>query len=343
MHRPETEKGAAPLAAPSYGAAGTDGIWTEGDPVTATPATDLDEEFFNDVTENLFELLSQGGVTPTKGRKEDLVDAVKALIGSNLKGLVIGNFEYVSATVVRLARGLEGKVFIEIDGQLRSQASDLDFDITTDLEAGQSEAASTWYYAYIRDNGGTLEAHISATPPESNPASKLGYHPGTGSGSTTWRYVGAFFNDASSNVMPFHCSGQGGIGINAAIGQYTYDDGPTLGTFHFSPGTTGGAAPRAYASVALTNACPESAREVLCLVSIQAAGTMNKAHYTDNGGLPKTTDDEMGQFALNKGTNSINTAVNQFWIKLDDPSTPGVAWAIEAATGAHELWVVGWR
>ena len=207
MHRPEEEKGAATLGAPAYSGAGTAGIWTKGNPATATVATDLDEEIFNDLWENLFEILSRGGVTATKGRKEDLADAIQALIGSNLKGLLLANFKYVSATVVRLERGLEGKLWIEIDDLLRFPAADLDFDITTDLETGQTEAASTPYYCYVEDNGGTLVAHISATAPVLDPTLKVGYHPGTGNGSTTWRCVGAFFNDDSSNIVPFVTDG----------------------------------------------------------------------------------------------------------------------------------------
>ena len=128
MHRPETEKGAAPLAAPSYGGAGTDGIWTKGNPATATPATDLDEEFFNDFTENLFELLSAGSVTPVKGRKEDLKDAIVNLLSASA-GFTTGD-----AKISIISTAPAGWVLMD-DGSIGSAGSGATTRANADTEA----------------------------------------------------------------------------------------------------------------------------------------------------------------------------------------------------------------
>ncbi|MFQ5472612.1 MAG: hypothetical protein ACE5FA_06995 [Dehalococcoidia bacterium] len=75
---------------PAYGAAGTDGFWTEGNPGSGTPASDLTQDYFNDLTENLFELLLRAGIIATKGRKEDLVDAILGVSTFNRRSVISG-------------------------------------------------------------------------------------------------------------------------------------------------------------------------------------------------------------------------------------------------------------
>lgn len=66
------------------------------------------------------------------------------------------------------------------------------WDITTDLETGFSEAASTVYYAYVTYRG---EVRISPERPQNYSFRRGSYHP-----YHAWRYVGLFFNDSGSNI-----------------------------------------------------------------------------------------------------------------------------------------------
>lgn len=55
-----------------------DGKFTEGNPAAGVPATVVTSDWMNDIQENIMAVLLAGGVTPTKGRAADLVDAVRA-------------------------------------------------------------------------------------------------------------------------------------------------------------------------------------------------------------------------------------------------------------------------
>jgi len=68
------------------------------------------------------------------------------------------------------------------------------WDITTDLEAGLTEASSTLYYLYVTENG---DSKISTTPPYQKQQTLKGYyHP-----HQSWRCVGVAYNDSSSNFV----------------------------------------------------------------------------------------------------------------------------------------------
>lgn len=55
-----------------------DNKFTDGDPVGGVQATLVTDDWLNDVQENVMAVLAAGGVTPTKGRAADLVDAIRA-------------------------------------------------------------------------------------------------------------------------------------------------------------------------------------------------------------------------------------------------------------------------
>lgn len=63
-----------------------DHLFTEGSPTAGVPATQVSASWMNDVQENIMAVLSAAGVTPTKGRAADLLDAI---VGST-KGRLIG-------------------------------------------------------------------------------------------------------------------------------------------------------------------------------------------------------------------------------------------------------------
>ncbi|WP_343528768.1 hypothetical protein [Sphingomonas sp.] len=57
------------------------GRFTEGNPATGQDATMVTCDWLNDFQANLLAVLSEGKVTPTKGRAADLLDAIKAVAG----------------------------------------------------------------------------------------------------------------------------------------------------------------------------------------------------------------------------------------------------------------------
>jgi hypothetical protein len=119
-------------------------------------------------------------------------------VATEATGLLVAKLVRVSNTQVKLTRALASNILVEIDGVILSQGGDLTFDITTDRESGHSEDASTPYYLYAYNSSGTMIPKLSKTPPVFS-SGKVGYHPGTGSGSNTWRCVGSWWNNASSN------------------------------------------------------------------------------------------------------------------------------------------------
>lgn len=67
------------------------------------------------------------------------------------------------------------------------------WDITLNRDSGVSETASTTYYCYLKENGDSLISDVA--PHDRKDELKGFYHP-----HETWRCVGSFFNDASSNI-----------------------------------------------------------------------------------------------------------------------------------------------
>lgn len=120
-----------------------------------------------------------------------------------------GRFEYVSATEVRLTAN-KG---IILSGDAMNSISTT-FDITTDIASGEAaEAASTWYYCYLRKDPSNIGGAnpyaspvrntvpiISTEAPNANGNKPT---PETNFSSLEYLYVGCFFNDASSDVRAF--------------------------------------------------------------------------------------------------------------------------------------------
>ena len=100
--------------------------------------------------------------------------------------------EVVSATVIRSNRRGEK---VSVFGSTVSFADDaIQWDMTTDLDSGVSEAASTTYFLYLSEDG---KAIISDAAPRDRRGDRLGlYHP-----FDTWRCVGQAYNDASLNLI----------------------------------------------------------------------------------------------------------------------------------------------
>ena len=68
-----------------------DHLFTEGSPTAGVPATQVSASWMNDVQENLMAVLSAAGVTPTKGRAQDLLDAILASANGRLLNVQVFN------------------------------------------------------------------------------------------------------------------------------------------------------------------------------------------------------------------------------------------------------------
>lgn len=75
----------------------------------------------------------------------------------------------------------------------------LSWNITTDLESGFTEAASTDYWLYVTEFG---QAKMSPTKPHERPDLGGWYHP-----TESWRCVGQAYNDSSSDLVAVAYSG----------------------------------------------------------------------------------------------------------------------------------------
>ena len=77
MHRIDNATAAATL--PTADSAGTPGYWTKGNPGTGTPATVMDQDWFNAVQEEFIAVLAAAGVTPTKGDYDQLLTSLNTM------------------------------------------------------------------------------------------------------------------------------------------------------------------------------------------------------------------------------------------------------------------------
>lgn len=97
---------------------------------------------------------------------------------------------YASVSTLITARGFQE---LSVYGTDLSFEDSLTIDLATDFAAGETEAASRYYFIYITEAGAPK---ISIHYPHYYDGELRGwYHPGE-----TWRYIGAFYNEASSNV-----------------------------------------------------------------------------------------------------------------------------------------------
>lgn len=328
MHRPDHATAAG--AMPAIAAPGTPGWFTEGNPGGAVPATVVTGDWLNDLTQNLEEISTRTGKSWTKGNKDDLADAIEALIARGISGSLSGEFQYVSPSTVRLARGVAGKLRIEVDGVLVQTSVDLDFTLPTHLDTG-SEAASTFYYCYVVYSGGVLTPKISATAPESNPSLKVGYHPTN----TTWRYVAAFRNNSSSNILAFksHAQRVGGMEVvlrNSRVGE-------------INVGTTRGHT--TYQQIDFSTMLPASAKEVHLLWKGQVNDT--QIVFAPGEEISQTISDTALRFGMETG-GSTRLQMALCWVPVDSLRRIGFGHYVPTEFGggsvtSSQVYVVGWR
>lgn len=329
MHRPDHATAAG--AMPAIAAPGTPGWYTEGNPGGAVAATVVTDDWLNDLMLQFVHLIEErAGLTMTKGRKEDTADAIEKLIARGSPGSLSGEFQYVSASTVRLARGIEGKLRIEVNGLIVQTSSDLDFTLPTHLDTG-SEASGTFYYCYVLYSGGVLTPKISATAPESNPSLKVGYHPTN----TTWRYVGAFRNSGLSDIYPFkaHAYRVGGfehILRDNQVGQITL-------------GTTRGHT--TYQALDLSTMLPATCKEAHVLWQGQVNDT--QIVFASGEEIAQSITDPALRFGMETG-GSTRLQMALCWVPVDSLRRIGFGHFVPTEFGGGSVTgsivrVVGWR
>jgi hypothetical protein len=71
---------------PAPSAAGTPGYFTDGDPVSNTPATIVPADWFNQVTDELLNVLVAAGITADKAARDQVASAIGKMISSSMAG-----------------------------------------------------------------------------------------------------------------------------------------------------------------------------------------------------------------------------------------------------------------
>ena len=315
------------------GAGHSSNTFTEGDPQVPTPATVVTDDWLNAVQAEIVEVIEHASLTLSKPDNTQLRQAINILV--SLGAIDTGRFQYATSSTVKLAKGYKDTLRLEVNGNILSQAGDLTFDLTSDLDTG-SEQADTWYYCYVDDVAGVMTPVISATGPEVS-ANKIGYHPSR----TDERYVGAFRNNGSSNILPFDVVGQ-----ELWLRQST--------EFIYSLGTV---VPTAWSSQALT--MPKTANLVYldalikgddAAIAYGRSGTTvalpatQAAHKYGDSGM----DDVLFMLGGDQGGSGEGHNAARFAIPIGDQASPAVSWGIlnigaSATLSVNDIVVIGYK
>jgi hypothetical protein len=79
---------------PTPAPAGTPGYFTDGNPATNTPATIVPADWFNQITDELLNVLSAAGITPSKSTRNQVATAISKLVSADIAatfGVYAGN------------------------------------------------------------------------------------------------------------------------------------------------------------------------------------------------------------------------------------------------------------
>lgn len=64
------------------------GLWTEGDPGTGVPATEISAEWMNAVQEEIISVLTEAGMTPVKASNAQLLAAIISIIDERIAAAI---------------------------------------------------------------------------------------------------------------------------------------------------------------------------------------------------------------------------------------------------------------
>lgn len=100
MHRIDNATAAVSLPTPD--AAGTPGYWTKGNPGTGTPATVMDQDWFNAIQEEALAVLAAASIAPVKGTNNQLLAALRAMFAEAGQAFTSSGTSTVPAGVTKI-------------------------------------------------------------------------------------------------------------------------------------------------------------------------------------------------------------------------------------------------
>lgn len=101
MHR--IDNATAAVALPTPAAPGTAGYFTEGSPSGGVPATVVDADWLNALQEEILYVITQAGITPTKGTNTQLAAAIATLVAPDASDTVKGKIEIATEAEILAA------------------------------------------------------------------------------------------------------------------------------------------------------------------------------------------------------------------------------------------------
>jgi len=149
MHRIETSTAAANMHGP-----GKNGF-SPGNPVTATPSTELSEDWFNDVQENICRTIEGAGIGLVKGEYTQLYDAIQALIAAGLASLTIKQRSLI-ATTQTFAAGIVNGDPVRWDAANSRWAKALADGTSADLGLGLADVTNAEVVLYGETRAGLV-------------------------------------------------------------------------------------------------------------------------------------------------------------------------------------------
>jgi len=188
MHHPDGDDVAATL--PSFEDAGSqlpNRYFRNANPTAGEEATVLTRDFLNDLLINLEWLRDQAGETWTKGRKEDLFDALLEILDSR-RAADGTRLEWQAADELRLhTRGADGSIRIKLAQSSYRTPSPIAFLWPEHVLPGQEVAEDVFIHAYLSRSGSTVSPVLSTRDPVGSRHPEL----------PDSRYVGSAFRESS--------------------------------------------------------------------------------------------------------------------------------------------------
>lgn len=163
-----------------------DNKFTDGDPVGGVPATMVTDDWLNDVQEELVSVLSAASITPVKGTQNQVLAAIRALIGTAGHGQCRLS---VASTTSLILKPYNGNSVIVNGVPLRVPSAGVTYN-----SSGLS--ASTLYYVYL---GGTTASPTLSLSTTGHSAATNGVE--TKNGDATQTLVGMVYTNASTQFV----------------------------------------------------------------------------------------------------------------------------------------------
>lgn len=138
----------------------SEGKFTDGSPTGGVPATIVPADWLNDLQENVVAVVLAAGITLTKGRANDLLDAISVIAGGNpTSGATVNDYMDIPVTI----RGTGAKKNIRIQwGVSTLPAISADAIVPLPISFTESFLALVAFCDYAPGSGTT--GYVSAKP-----------------------------------------------------------------------------------------------------------------------------------------------------------------------------------